>query len=104
MPPQMKDCILHATLGKGPIVLLGSNMTPQAGLVKGNNISLSLGCSSEEEMRNFYTKLSEGGQADHAIDHSFWGPLFGDLTDKFGNHWLLSFDNNKLQGSDGVVG
>jgi PhnB protein len=95
MPPQMKDCILHATLNKGAIVLQGSDMTPQSGLLKGNNVSLSLGCSSEEEIRNFYAKLSEGGKADHTIEDSFWGALFGDLTDKFGNHWLLSFDKNQ---------
>ncbi|WP_094572919.1 VOC family protein [Mucilaginibacter xinganensis] len=95
MPEQMKDCILHATLNNGSIVLLGSDMTPQAGLIKGNNVSLSLECGTEEEIRNLYTKLSNAGKKDHPIEESFWGALFGDLTDKFGNHWLLSCNVNK---------
>lgn len=97
MPPQMKDCILHATLNKGALVLQGSDMTPQSGLAKGNNVSLSLSCSSEEEIKNFYAKLSANNKTDHPLEDAFWGAIFGDLTDKFGNHWLLSFDKNSNQ-------
>jgi PhnB protein len=92
MPSQMKECILHSTLTKGALVLQGSDMTPQSGLVKGNSVSLSLNCSSEEEIKNFYAKLSAEGVASHPIEDTFWGALFGDLTDKFGNHWILNFD------------
>lgn len=94
MPPKMKEYILHATLTKGNLILMGSDMVPQSGLVKGNAVSLSLNCSSEEEINTFYRKLSEGGTADHAIEVSFWGALFGDLTDKYGNHWLLNFQKD----------
>lgn len=97
MSQQMKDCILHATLYKGALVLHGSDMTPQSGLVKGNNVSLSLSCSSEEEIKNFYAKLSANDKTDHPLEHAFWGALFGDLTDKYGNHWLLSFGKNSNQ-------
>ena len=91
MPAKMKDCILHATLTNDNLVLMGSDMVPQSGLVKGNAVSLSLNCASEEDINTFYHKLSEGGTADHPIEVSFWGALFGDLTDKYGNHWLLHF-------------
>jgi PhnB protein len=92
MPQQMKDCILHATLNNGALVLQGSDMTPQSGLVKGNNVSLSLSCGSEEEIRNCYAKLSADDKADHPLEVAFWGALFGDLTDKFGNHWILNYN------------
>jgi PhnB protein len=95
MPKKMKDCILHATLIKSAMVMQGSDMAPQSGLVKGNNVSLLLNCNSKKEIRTIYSKLSAGGRADHVIEYSFWGALFGKLTDKFGNHWLLSFDKNK---------
>ena len=97
MPKQMKDSILHSTLTKGALVLMGSDMVSEKGLVKGNSVSLSLNCSSEEEIKNFYAKLSDGGRSDHPLEDSFWGALFGDLTDKFGNHWLLNFDKNQKQ-------
>ena len=94
MPAQMKECILHATLTKGALVLMGSDMVDEKGLLKGNSVSLMLNCSSEEEIKTCFEKLSSGGKKDHPLEDSFWGALFGDLTDKFGNHWLLHFDKS----------
>jgi PhnB protein len=95
MPAQMKDSVLHATLRKGGLVLLASDMVGEKGLVRGTGVSLMLNCSSENEIRSFYTNLSDGGDATHPLELSFWGALFGDLTDKYGNHWLLHFDKNE---------
>ncbi len=97
MPPQMKDCVLHSTLSKGSLLLMGSDMVSEQGLKKGNAVSLSLNCSSEDEIRTCYKKLSSGGKPDHPLEDTFWGALFGDLTDKFGNHWLLNYDKNQKQ-------
>lgn len=95
MPKKMKDCILHSTLTNGNMVLLGSDMAPPSGLQKGNAISLALHCSSEEETRIYYQKLSAGGSADHPLEATFWGGIFGDLTDPFGNHWLIQYNKTK---------
>ena len=91
MPPQMKDSILHATLTNDTLTLMGSDMVSDKGLVKGNAVSLMLNCNSEEEIKTFYEKLSEGGEKTHPLEVTFWGALFGDLQDKFGNHWLLHY-------------
>jgi PhnB protein len=97
MPHQMKDCILHATLIKEALVIMGSDMVADKGLVNGNAVSLMLNCSSEEEIKKSYASLSAGGEATHPLENTFWGALFGDLTDKYGNHWLLHFDKSKKQ-------
>jgi len=91
MPPAMKENILHASLTNGQLVIMGSDMVSDNGLQKGNSVSLVLNCRSEDEIREFYTNLSEGGAATHPLEDTFWGALFGDLTDKFGNHWLLNY-------------
>jgi PhnB protein len=92
MPKKMRDCILHSTLLKGNLILMGSDMVSEKGLIKGNAVSLSLNCSSEQEIKSYYAKLSESGAANHPLENSFWGALIGDLTDKFGKHWVLNFD------------
>jgi PhnB protein len=92
MPKKMKDCILHSTLTNDGLILMGSDMVSEKGLVKGNNVSLSLNCSSEEEIKTCYTKLSKDGSQNHPLEDSFWGALFGDLTDKYCNHWILNFN------------
>jgi PhnB protein len=63
-------------------------------LVRGNAVSLMLNCSSEEEIKECYLKLSAGGQQTHPLELTFWGALFGNLTDKYGNHWLLHYQKN----------
>lgn len=93
MPKRMKKCILHATLSSGALVLMASDMVGEQGLIRGNSVSLALHCSSEEEIRHCYAKLSVGGKANHPLEKSFWGALFGTLTDKFGTHWLLNYTN-----------
>jgi len=95
MPQQMKDFILHATLTNEALVIMGSDMVTEKGLIKGNAVSLMLNCSSEEEIKYYYAKLAADGQKTHPLENSFWGALFGDLTDKYGNQWLLHFDKNQ---------
>lgn len=92
MPERMKEMILHASLNNGPLAILGSDMVPDGGLIKGNAVSLSLTVDSEEEMQNSFTKLSEGGKITYPIEATFFGALLGGLTDKFGNHWLLHYE------------
>ncbi|HMR82159.1 MAG TPA: VOC family protein [Niabella sp.] len=92
MPKQMKNCVVHATLSKKALVLMASDMVGEQGLIQGNSVSLSLHCCSEEEIKNCYAKLSQGGTASHPLEENFWGALSGDLTDKFGNHWILHYN------------
>jgi PhnB protein len=91
MPAKMKNYILHSTLKKDKLVLLASDMASEKGLIKGNAVSLMLDCNSEAEIKEYYKKLSEGGEQTHPLENTFWGALFGNLTDKFGNNWLLHF-------------
>ena len=90
MPKRMKEYILHASLTNGSLLLMGSDMVGDYGLVRGNAVSLTLNCSSEKEIRNCFKKLSAGGLVTCPLDKTFWSALFGGLTDKFGNHWLLN--------------
>jgi len=96
MPKKMRNSILHATLTNGNVVIMATDITPQSGLVKGNNISLMLDCSNEVEIETLYKKLLVGGYANHSLEETFWGALFGDVTDKYGNHWLLNFNKNNF--------
>lgn len=95
MPPQMKQGILHSTLVNGGLIIMASDMAGEQGVKRGNSVSLMLNCSSEEEIRTFYSNLSAGGKATHPLEETFWGALFGDLVDKFGNPWLLHYDKNQ---------
>lgn len=89
LPEKMKDPVVHASLMREGLVLMGSDMVDEKGLIRGNSVSLLLNCSNEKELKEYYQKLSEGGKGGHPPDRNDTGALFGDLTDKFGNNWLL---------------
>jgi len=94
IPAEMAQNILHATLIKDRLTLLGSDMVGPEGLIQGNTISLSLNCGSEQEIHEFFASLSSDGQVTHPLESAFWGATFGDLIDKYGISWLLSYDKN----------
>lgn len=97
LPDKMKDYVLHARLVSRNFVLMGSDMVSESGLVRGNAVSLVLNCSTEKEIRVCYERLANGGEKNHPLEYTFWESLFGSLTDKFGNHWLLNFQSNHNQ-------
>lgn len=91
LPPEMQDCILHSSLTNDGLTLMASDIVGDQGLVRGNNVSLMLSCSSESDIQAAYNSLSAGGQPTHPLETTYWGALFGGLTDKFGIHWLLNY-------------
>ncbi len=95
MPAQMGSLILHATLQLKDQTIMASDMVPEGGLIVGNNVSIVYNCESEKEIQSLYEILSKNGVRNHAIETTFWGALFGDLTDKYGIHWFLNFEQKQ---------
>ena len=95
-PPTMQDQILHSTLTVNGIpILMASDMTGPGGYVKGNDIALSVTCSSEEEINSFFSKFSESGKIMDPLKVQFWGAMFGVVEDKFGIRWMFNYDKNQ---------
>jgi PhnB protein len=92
-----KDKIMHASLEKGDLILMGSDMFWPGEVDHGNSISLSLNCETEEEIREYFAKLSAGGQIIQELRVEFWGALFGMITDKYGVKWLFNHELNQEQ-------
>ena len=89
-PPEAQNNVLHSELVSDAIHLFASDMSDPAALNTGEKVSLCLVCTTKEEVETLYTKLSEGGKAEHPLKEEFFG-TFGDLTDKFGFRWMLQF-------------
>jgi PhnB protein len=87
-PKEAQNKVLHSTLKNGNLVLLGSDMAEPQELSMGNNISLSLFCSSNEEIQLFFNKLSIDGKIKYPL-HDFYDGKIGGIIDKFGINWML---------------
>ena len=95
MPVEAHNQIMHSTLSKEGWTLLGSDMMNASERVNGNAIALTIHCSSEDEIQNFFAKLSVGGKVSYPLHTEFWGAMFGILIDKFGNEWMLNYEKPK---------
>jgi PhnB protein len=91
MPAESHGLILHASLNNGGIVLLGSDMMGREGITRGNAVSLSVSCSSREEIEEFFSRLSAGGRVNHPLKDEFFG-THGNLTDRFGVDWMFTYE------------
>ena len=95
IPDEIKDLVLHAELGAGATRLMASDAMPGAPPSQGDNFSVCVNCSSEDEIDILFALLGEGGAVRMELHDSFWGARFGMLTDRFGIHWMLNYDKPK---------
>lgn len=94
MPSEAGANILHGTLKKdGITIVMGSDMMG-ARLKQGNSVALCLYCSSNEELNKCFDRLSAGGLVTMPPHQSFWGGIYGELTDRYGVMWMLSYTKN----------
>jgi PhnB protein len=95
MPPDARQKIMHAAITRGEpkeAILMASDWMGRGGFVQGNAISLSLHCTSDEEIETLFAGLSSGGAVGQPLADQFWGAKFGTLVDKFGIAWMLNYD------------
>ncbi|GLU56878.1 VOC family protein [Dyadobacter frigoris] len=95
-PAELQKSILHSSLAKGNLILLATDMTGPDGMVKGNNVSLSVTCDSEAEMNDYFSALSAGGKVTYPLEDFFAGRM-GSLVDKFGMYWSVYYDKKSGQ-------
>jgi PhnB protein len=92
-PPEAKDRIAHARVTKGSTpVLMASDTMPGSPFHPAAGFSISVNCESPHEIDGLFTALGEGGKVGMPLANQFWGARFGMLTDKFGIHWMLSYE------------
>jgi PhnB protein len=58
----------------------------------GSAASMVLNCDDEEQLRDFYAKLVDGGNAVFAPTDSGWGAIVAHCVDRFGVTWMLNYD------------
>lgn len=97
MPPiaeEDKNLVMHVVLPiLGGHLLMGTDAPESMGfkLNKGNNVYISLHPDSKKEADRLFSRLSEAGAIEMAMQDMFWGDYYGSLTDKFGIHWMVNY-------------
>ncbi|MDA8226161.1 MAG: VOC family protein [Desulfitobacterium hafniense] len=90
VPENIKNLVLHAELRKDGHIIRFSDTFPGAPYNTGNNISFSLEFDTKEETKAMFETLSESGSIEMELQETFFSPLYGKFTDKFGVAWQVS--------------
>ena len=56
----------------------------------GSNVSVSLSGDDVDELRGYFTKLSDGGSVTMPLEKQMWGDEFGMCTDPYGIAWMVN--------------
>jgi PhnB protein len=85
----IKDKIIHMSFtAAGVEFFMADSMHEPPG--RSSVCDLNLEFKTDEEARQAFANLSEGGRVIMALEKQFWGTLFGRLEDKFGIKWQIS--------------
>jgi PhnB protein len=88
--PAMHDKVMHSMLAVSDgVTIMGADM-PDAPGPKGSPISVSVSGEDEAQLREWWEKLSEGGEVVAPFEKAPWGDTFGMCNDKFGVHWMVN--------------
>lgn len=91
----IKNLVMHAELRKNGHVIRFSDTFPNSPYAVGNNISFSLEFDGKDETKKIFEALSKGGKIDMELQQTFFSPLYGKITDKFGVAWQISCKPNQ---------
>jgi PhnB protein len=83
--------IMHGQLETPAGYTLMASDTP-AGMDRtvGTNMSISLSGDDADELRGYFSKLSDGGAVTMPLEKQMWGDEFGMCVDPFGIAWMVN--------------
>lgn len=90
-PTDQPDMIMHAALMIDGALLMGSDdPTGDGGPMKGVAINCTVGDVAEAQ--RVFAALADGGDVTMPLAETFWAPMFGMCTDRFGTPWMVNVD------------
>jgi len=93
--PEDNDLIIHATLKNEGLIFMASDAMPSRQAKFGDNVHMSISGEDHERLTRIFNGLSDGGKVDMPLAKQFWGDTYGQLTDRFGVHWMVNITTPK---------
>ena len=95
--PEDKDKVIHADLKNESLSFMASDGDVMHPVHMGDNIHMSIIGSDEVLLTKYFNGLAVGGTINMPLAKQFWGDIYGQLTDKFGVHWMVDITSSVPQ-------
>lgn len=88
--PAEKNMIVHARLNSGAVTIMASDAPSGRKTTFGDNVHMSLMGDDGQKLTGVFDSLSKGGKVDMPLAKQFWGDTYGQVTGRFGVHWMVN--------------
>lgn len=94
MKESMKNWVLHAELYfKDNKIYISDTFEPENhGFATG--YTMHLDCESQDEIHELFQAFESIGQVTMPLEDTFWGAIYGSITDKFGVQWSFNYQKS----------
>lgn len=89
LPPNWSEKVMHANLQVGDSTVMASDGMSAEG-PNFDGFALTLNVPNEDLARRYFDNLAAGGVVKMPLAKTFWSPLFGMVTDRFGLGWMVT--------------
>ena len=87
------DAIANGYLTGGPVALFGADVSGDEPPFRSEGMMLALlGTAALSILRNWFSRLCEGGRVVDDLQTRPWGASDGLVIDRYGLHWLIGFE------------
>jgi PhnB protein len=88
------DAIAHGYLAGGPVALFGADVAGNEAPFRSEGLMLALlGTAAPSTLRQWFSRLGEGGRVVDELQTRPWGASDGQVMDRYGLHWLIGFED-----------
>jgi len=92
--PAEGGLIVHAVLKNEGLTFMASDAMPDRQAKFGDNVHMSISGQDSPKLTKIFDLLAKGGRVDMPLAKQFWGDTYGQLTDKFGVHWMINITSH----------
>ena len=95
-PDGPADAIAHGYLAEGPVALFGADVSGDEPPFHSEGMMLALlGTAAPPALRQWFSRLCEGGRVVDDLQTRPWGASDGQVIDRYGLHWLIGFEGDE---------
>jgi PhnB protein len=88
------EAVAHGYLTGGPVLLFAADAVGNEPALRCEGLMLSLlGAAEPSTLREWFSRLSDGGQVVDDLQERPWGASDGQVIDRYGLHWLIGFED-----------